>query len=411
MTEAQLDRYAKLILWCLDGVNGQAVRIRSEVAHHDFMLRIADEAYRQGARLVDLDFIDPLLARSRVRHAPEGSLGLFPDYTTSQQREYARADWSNISIAGSEYPDALDDLDESRVGIYSRANRMLRRPVLDAMIRSLKPWIVALMPTAAISAKAFPQDSPRVALDKYEKAMVNVLCLDEPEPSRIWERRFAEITDRSDRYNELQIDELHVRGPGTDLELGLLPGSRWSVARERTPGGRQVIVNIPSFEVYASPDFRRTNGKVAVTRPFESTSAPGQLINGAWFEFRDGGVVDFGADSGVSTLRNVIEMDEQARFLGEIALVDQSSPVAAAGVNFHEVLFDENAASHIALGAGFPSTVEGCAGLPDAELLAAGVNVSMVHDDMMIGSAAIDVDARTRGGRRVAIMRQGEFVY
>ena len=411
MTDLQLERYSDLLLWCLGEVEGQAVRIRTEVVHRDFALRVAEQAYRRGARLVDLDYAEPLLVRARIRHARDEHVALLPEYKREQQIEYARSDWSNISIEGSSEPDSLEDFNGERIGRFYRAQREVRRPLLNAMKRSLKPWVNALMPTQAIAAKALPQLTPAEAFLRYEQAFIEVLSLDSPNPIEVWRTRFAESSNRAKRYNALGIDSLRFTGLGTDITIGLLEGSRWSVAMDTLPDGRSVVVNIPSFEIYTTPDFRRTNGTVSITMPFESTSAPGQTITGAWFTFRDGAVVDFGAESGGEVLLEVLKIDRQARFLGEVALVDRNSPVARSNLNFHEVLFDENAASHIALGAGFPPLVAGCEDLNDSQLLAAGVNASMVHDDMMIGSSGVDVTAVTLDGRTLELMRQGEFVY
>ncbi|HUX22136.1 MAG TPA: aminopeptidase [Spirochaetia bacterium] len=411
MTDAETGKYVELLLWCLGGVNGQNVRIRAEVVHRDFVVRLAEAAYKEGARTVDLDFAEPLLLRARLKHARSEYLGVLPEYRRAQQIEYARADWSNITIVGSNEPDSLDGIDSSRMAAFYRSHREVHRPLLEAMTHSRKPWVMALLPTPAIAAKALPDVDPRSAFERYEQAFVEVLSLDSPDPISVWRERIAETAARSERYNQLGIVRLRFTGLGTDLSVGLLEGSRWSIAQDLIPDGRMVVVNIPSFEIYTTPDFRRTNGTVTATRPFESTSVSGQTISGAWFEFRDGAVVDFGAESGGEVLKEVLNIDRQARFLGEVALVDLSSPVARTNLNFHEVLFDENAASHIALGAGFPPLVRGCEDLPDPQLLEVGVNASLVHDDIMIGSAEVDVVATTRQGREVELMRQGEFVY
>jgi aminopeptidase len=174
--------------------------------------------------------------------------------------------------------------------------------------------------------------------------------------------------------------------------------------------GRTVYVNIPSLEIFTSPDLRRTSGRVAATRPYLSSSSPGTLIHGAWFEFEDGAVVRFGATEGDDVLATVLEMDNQARYLGEIALVDSKSAVAQAGMTFFNTLYDENAAIHMALGRGFPRFLDGTDRMTPDQLVAAGINHSLVHDDVMIGSPEVNIDGTTRSGKLVELMRSGSFV-
>jgi aminopeptidase len=180
-------------------------------------------------------------------------------------------------------------------------------------------------------------------------------------------------------------------------------------AEETLPCGKTVRVNMPSCEVFTTPDARRTTGRVQTTRPFQSTSAPGQTVRGAWFEFVDGAVVDFGADAGKEILQRVLEMDGRARYLGEVALVDAGSPVAREGITFGHMLYDENAACHIALGSGFPRLIPGAEKLSTDDQIEKGINYSVVHDDMMIGGDQVDVTGITADGTRIPIISQGRF--
>ncbi|MFW5744252.1 MAG: aminopeptidase [Spirochaetota bacterium] len=409
MTEAQLSRYADLMLWCVGGVGDQNLVVRLEPEGRDLAVALAETAYRDGARLVDLAYSDPLEVRARLAHGSDEAVEALPDYYRARYDEIARPEWTAIRIKGSAHPDALAGNDAARIGAYSRAHRATMERLAAETAAFRKAWVGVLFPTAAVATKAFPELDEAAALEAYEAALVRVLHLDD-DPVSFWSDHFASLARRRDRYNALALDRLRFTGPGTDLEIGLHPGGRWQTAEETLVDGRTVRVNMPSCEIFTTPDLRRTSGRVASTRPFVSTSAPGRTIEGAWLEFRDGAVVDHGAAEGGDLLGRVLDMDAQARYLGEVALVDASSPVAAESMVFHDVLYDENAACHIALGYGFPGLVSGTDGLEGAALVERGVNHSLVHDDLMIGGGEVDVTGVTADGREVPIMRSGLFV-
>jgi len=410
MTQNQLDRYAELLIWCVGGADSRKVLVKAEPVHREFAVQVARKAYQQGASLVTIDYAEPLLVRARVELADETSLTLHPDFESARAEECASQEWSLVRIAGSEEPDYLHGLDPDRIGTYSRSARKVLMPLADAAARFRKHWVGGLFPTTALARRAFPDLDEGDALSRYGSEIVRILGLDREDPIELWQNRFSELSSRRDAYDKLALDSLRLTGPGTDLEIGLLAGGRWATAEAVMPDGRTVYVNIPSLEIFTSPDLRRTSGRVAATRPYLSTSSPGALIAGAWFEFEEGAVVNFGADEGEEVLAAVLEMDDQAKYLGEIALVDSQSAVARAGLTFFNTLYDENAAIHMALGRGFPRFIDGADDMTVAQLVAAGVNQSLVHDDVMIGSEEVDVDGLTQSGDVIPLMRSGRFV-
>jgi aminopeptidase len=410
MTQTQLDRYAELLIWCIGGADNRRIIVRAEPVHRDFAVQVARTAYQKGADIVVIDYIEPLLVRARVEFADESRLGLHPEFHAVRAAEYAGQEWSLIRIAGSEEPDYLQGLDTSRIATYARAAREVEMPLSETVTRFQKHLVGALYPTRALARRAYPDLDESAALALYDAQVVRVLGLDSGDPVDTWRSSFGALSARRDAYNELALDSLHLTGPGTDLEIGLLPGCRWGTAEAVMADGRTVYVNIPSLEIFTSPDLRRTSGRVAATRPYLSTSSPGTLIRGAWFEFENGTVVASGAAEGGEALASVLDMDQQARYLGEIALVDSQSAVAQAGMTFFNTLYDENAAIHMALGRGFPRFLDGTDGMSPEQLVAAGVNHSLVHDDVMIGSDAVDVDGRTKSGELIPLMRSGSFV-
>jgi len=409
MNQSQIENYADLILWCVDGVEEQSVHISCEAVHSELARKVAGRAYKAGAKLVVVEYEDPGVVAERIANASDSALTAFPDYDTAKVAELARDGWTRIRIAGQEDPEVLAPLDSGRIGTYMGAYRRLVDPIRRRVSLFEMPWVGVLMPTPALANRAFPDLSPADALAHYEQSIVTILHLDEG-PVAFWTEEFSRLIERQNRLNALGLDRLRFSGPGTELEVGLHPDGHFMAAEETLPCGKTVRVNMPSCEVFATPDAARTNGRVTTTRPFQSTSAPGQTVRGAWFEFADGEVVDFGADSGREILERVLEMDARARYLGEVALVDVGSPVAQQGITFGHMLYDENAACHIALGSGFPRLIRGAEKLSTKELIERGINYSVVHDDMMIGSEQVDVTGITREGSEIVVIRQGRFV-
>jgi aminopeptidase len=232
--------------------------------------------------------------------------------------------------------------------------------------------------------------------------------LDDPDPVAAWQQHAARLKGRAAALNERAFAEIRFRGPGTDLTVGLLPRSRWMCATFVTENGIEHIPNLPTEEVFTSPDWRRTEGTVRATYPLV---VPGlaALVTGLEARFEGGKLVEVSAEEGADIIRGQLETDEQAPFLGEIALVDGSSRVKRTGLVFKDTLFDENATCHIAYGNGLPMAVEGADGSSQDELLELGVNVSGTHTDFMVGGAEVEVDGITADGKTVPIIRDDVF--
>lgn len=410
MTSEHLKKYAELLIWAIGGIDGRRLYVKAEPVHRPLVVEISRASYQGGAALVVVDYDEPLLTRARVEYAADEDLGLHAGFEKQIADEVAGDEWSLIRLRGSDEPDYLEGLSADRIGFFSRSAREITRLISETVSRFTKHWVGAVYPTHALAQKACPNLERDEALRRYESEVVRVLGLDREDPVTFWQSTIADLRARRDRFTRLGLDSLHLTGPGTDLEIGLNRGTRWATAEATMPDGRTVFVNMPSLEVFTTPDLRRTSGRVAATRPYLSTSSPGTLIRGAWFRFEAGAVIESGADEGAEVLAKVLEMDEQAKYLGEVALVDSRSPVAQAGFTFFNTLYDENAATHIALGRGFPRFVEGAEDLSNEELIRMGVNHSLVHDDVMIGSEELDIDGVTTGGETVPLMRAGRFV-
>lgn len=396
MREDQLRAYARLLLQT--GVNlqrGQRLAVTFSPDHRAFVRVLWDEAYRLGASYVHPRPVYDDLARIRVDRSEPDGLDEVPAWQTEQDRVIVDQDWATLALVGSDDPHAFDGADPARLGRLEQAAALKNAAYRQAMMRFRFRWSVAAFPTPCWARQVL---GPSAGADDLWNLLVPIYALDQPDPVAFWNQKLRRLQDRAESLNRLALDALHFEGPGTDLRVGLLPGSRWIAGGETSPSGHFYAPNLPTEEAFTTPDWRRTEGRVAVTRGVEVS---GVEVEGARFTFREGRVVDFEASRGREVLGQFLTQDGQANAVGEIALVDASSAVAASGQTFHSILFDENAACHLALGAGYPSAVR-----EESD----GVNVSQVHTDFMIGSPEVSVTGLGRDGRRVPLLVNGRFV-
>lgn len=400
--------YARLLLHV--GVSlqpGQNLWVTSQPAHWPFLVLLAEQAYDLGARYVEVDAPHPRLTRARADRASEDDLSYVPPYRERFYDEMMRGHWARINIAGSEYPDLFADVDSSRFAKLQTASQQVAKPLMEACGAGKVPWCVAALPTPRWAAKVLAcEPSPEAELELW-RIMISVLRLDLPDPVLAW-RRLAETYRRRARVlTDYRFSRLRFEAPGTDLTVHCLKDGIWTGGALESPDGRAFIPNLPTEEVFTAPDYRQTSGRATVTRPVEVLGKP---VVGAWFDFVEGRVETFGADQGRAQLEAYFGMDEQARYLGEVALVDCDSPIYQSGKLFHNILYDENAACHIALGSGYPTALPGGPSMSQAALRAAGVNQSLVHTDFMIGSESMRVTGLAGDGEETPILVDGRFV-
>jgi aminopeptidase len=286
----------------------------------------------------------------------------------------------------------------------------VNRNFKEAQMGGILPWTLTFIPTPNVARRAFPDLTETEALDRYWKYLVDIMGLERENPALFWEEALAELTDRSRVLNEMKVASLHFEGPGTDLTVGVPEKSIWFGGPETSVRGTRFMSNIPSFEVFTSPDFRMTEGRVALTKPFVMHQNLGAVPRGAWFEFKKGRVVDYDAEEGKESIDNLFKIDDRSRYIGEVALVDAKTPIARSGITFYNGLYDENAACHVALGQAFAMAYEGGSAMNEGERLAAGMNTAKIHEDMMIGSEKVDVAATLRDGGTIQIIKDGIFM-
>jgi aminopeptidase len=369
------------------------------LAHAPLARAVAQAAYRAGARFVDVRWIDQHIRRAMIEHADEEVLEWSPPWVLERLRFFGEELGAQISIAGDPEPELLADLDPERVG---KARPLEAMRTYLALVNSQRlNWTIVPYPTEGWAATVFGEPD----VDRLWDAVELALRLDEDDPVAAWNERLDELERRAEDLNDRGFDAVRLRGPGTDLTVGLLPEARWACARFTTAGGRTHIPNLPTEEVFTTPDFRRTQGVVRSTKPL---SLFGTLVRDLEIRFEDGRAVDVHAASGGDVLRTQMRSDEGAARLGELALVDGSSRVGKTGITFFETLFDENATCHIAYGNHVAPRVLDEVPEPE-EGTARGINYSTIHVDFMVGGPDVDVDGVTRNGDEVPILRRDEW--
>ncbi|HLM30795.1 MAG TPA: aminopeptidase [Solirubrobacterales bacterium] len=395
-----LSRYADLALRV--GVNleaGQELHVVGEVAHAPMMREIARRAYELGARYVDVSYSDQRVRREMIRNAPEEALTWTPPYELARIEHVAEVKGATVRVAGDPEPDLFADLDPARVG---------RARPLDAAERwrdlvgeRRVAWCIIAQPNEGWARSAFGEPD----VDRLWQEVARATRLDEADPVESWWERVSVLGERARKLNSSGFDAIRFRGPGTDLEVGLLADARWESADFQTAWGRRHVPNLPTEEVFTTPDYRRTDGVFTATRPL-LLPHEGVLVRDLRMRFEGGKAVEVEASSGADVVRSQLSLDEQAPFLGEVALVDSSSAVGRTGTTFMNTLFDENATCHVAYGAGFAFSLPGAEEMSSDERLAAGINVSRVHTDVMLGGPNVEVLGVTAAGEVVPIIQE-----
>jgi len=395
--DERLERYARLAVEVGANVGaGQVLTVSALPEHAPLVRAIARIAYANGARFVDVDYADQHVRRARIEHAPEDSLGWTPPWWLTKIDYFAEQHAALIQIVGDPEPELLADLDGTRVG-KTRAKEFAER-YLKAANQRLINWAILAYPNEGWARTVFGEPDVQRLWD----AVASATRLDEPDPVEAWRAHIDKLVERAAILNERAFDHLRFRGPGTDLTVGLIRGARWCTALEETVDGRRHVVNMPTEEVFTSPDRRRTEGTVRSTKPL---ALAGNIVRDLELRFDGGRAVEAKATSGAELIREQLRQDENAALLGEVALVDGDSRVGRSGLVFLNTLFDENASCHIAYGAGILDAIPDGAAKSETELAELGFNDSTIHTDFMIGGPEVEVDGVAADGTAVPILR------
>ena len=407
MKKTILRKYARLAV--RKGVNlkkGQGCAIYAQVEQHEFAEMVAEEAYRAGAKWVQVFWQDQAVRKLDLRHQTVTQLSRVEEWEKAQQQMFVDQLPARIHIS-SEDPDGLKGVSVPKMQKAQAARSTVLRPYRKA-IDNKHQWTIIAVPSKKWAKKVFPGVRASVAEEKlWEAILQTVRVTPDNDPEAAWDQHNATLQEKSGKLNALDLDYLHYTAPnGTDFKCWLIPGAKWEGGGATILDGTFYNPNMPTEEVFTSPLKGKCEGTLVSTMPL---SYQGNLIDQFSITFENGRAVSCKAQQGQELLEKMLHMDEGASMLGELALVPHDSPVSNTGILFYNTLFDENAACHVALGFGFPECVEGFESMTDQELQEKGVNDSIIHVDFMIGSKDLDITGYTRDGKAVQIFKNGNW--
>lgn len=406
------EMYHKLArLFVRRGMNvqkGQPVTIKIDVAQHEFADMLIEEAYKAGARYVDVDWRDTKLTECRSLYEKDDTLYDVPDWMIAQIKKKQEDGYCLLNVI-SISPDALKNADMDRLTQMNIAVSKKTRDLSVYTANNIGQWCVAGIPSKEWAKSVFPDLSEEEAFEKLEEAIFMVSRVDEnSDPIENWEKHDAELVEHAKKMTDYAFDSLHFTSElGTDITVGLVKDHIWAGGNGYTQSGILFDPNIPTEEIFCMPDNTRINGIVYASKPLLFA---GQKIENFYLKFKDGKVVDFDAKNGKDTLEKLLATDEGSLSLGEVALVPYDSPVSKAGILFCDTLYDENAACHLALGACYPENLKGGLDMSEEDLKKHHGNVSAIHEDFMFGTKELNVDGIREDGTEVPVFRHGNFV-
>ena len=407
MKKSVLRSYARLI--ARSGVNiqpGQEVFILAELDQPEFVQMLVEECYKCKAKKVVVDWNYQPLEKLHYRYRTLTTLGKLDNYEEARWQHYVDTIPCRIYLL-SEDPDGLKGINQEKMAKAQQKRYPIIKPYRDA-IENKYQWCIAAVPGKAWAKKLFPELRASAAVEKLWENILACSRVDE-DPIAAWEAHNRDLHDRCAYLNSLHIEKLHYTSAnGTDFTVGMIPEGRFCGGSEKSLQGIVFNPNIPSEECFISPKRGEAEGIVYATKPL---SYQGQLIDKFWIKFHEGKAVEWHADVNNELLTKLITMDEGSAYLGECALVPYDSPIRKSGILFYNTLFDENAACHLALGMGFADTIENFHEKTLAECRALGVNDSMIHEDFMIGSRDMNIDAVCADGKTVPIFRSGNWAF
>ncbi len=402
----KIDKLAQLAVYTGLGLRpGQDLILTAPVEALPLVKRIAVHAYKAGAGLITPLFSDGELTLARYKYANNASFDKAPDWLYNGIGQAFDNNAARMAIVGDD-PMLLANQDSDKIGRANKANSIAYKPARERITRFNINWNIIAWPGVAWAKRMFPELSGIEAQSKLAEAIFDASRVNTTDPVEEWKKHNEVLRKKCKWLNELDFASLHFNGPGTDLVVGLADGHEWMGGASIAQNGITCNPNIPSEEVFTTPHALNVNGSVCSTKPL---SHQGALIDKIQVRFENGKITNAKASKGEEVLLKILDSDEGARRLGEVALVPNSSPISQSGLLFYNTLFDENAACHIALGQCYSKCFKGEENLSEKEILKRGGNSSMIHIDWMIGSRHIDIDGINSDGSRVAVFRKGEW--
>jgi len=403
-----LQKYADVVVRV--GLNlraGQRLIIFAGIFDYPLVRLVTASAYRAGARYVDVIWDDEETTHVHLNNAPKEALTEIPNWMPNAALEFLENGDAYLGIASAN-PDVFSDVDPERVSMYRTANLKKLEKVYDIVMRDAINWSIVSSPTREWASKIFPDMAKEQAVERLWEAIFQTCRIDQPDPIAAWTKHITDLKKRSEHMNAKRYTALHYKAPGTDLTIGLPERHSWLAAQMKAENGVEFTANMPTEEIFTMPHKDRVNGTVSASRPFV---VAGSIVEDFVLTFENGKITHITAEKGEDTLRKLIETDEGSTRIGEVALVPNSSPVSQRGHLFYNTLFDENAASHIAIGRAYRFTMNGGNEMTEEEFQANGGNFSLTHNDFMIGSDKMDIDGICDDGTLEPVMRSGEWAF
>ncbi|MFD1019971.1 aminopeptidase [Thalassobacillus hwangdonensis] len=405
--QQMLEKYAELAL--KTGVNlqkDQMLMINSTIEGADFTRIVVQKAYEMGAKKVHINWSDDAITRLKYEHETKEVLSDVEDWKVAMYDYFAEGGAAVLSVRSTD-PDLLQGIDGEKIAAANKAGSMAMKNFRAYTMNDRIQWSIVSIPITAWAQKIFPDASEEEAISNLWEQIFKIVRVDKEDPIAAWEEHNSVLYQAKEFLNKKKYNKLIFTAPGTELEVDLPEGHIWKGgASETVEGGVAFNPNMPTEEVFTAPHKYGVNGTVSSTKPL---NYGGNLIDNFSLTFKEGKVVDFKAEQGEETLKHLLDTDEGARRLGELALVPHESPISQSGLIFYNTLFDENASCHLALGKAYPNNLEGGSDMNEEQLDQHGVNDSLTHVDFMMGSGELDIDGVLGDGSKEAVMRNGSW--
>jgi len=408
MIQKNMEKYAELLV--KNGVNiqkNQTLMVNAPIEAADFVRMVAEKAYLNGAKHVHVDYRDDKLSLVKFMNAPFEAFSEALQWKADGFAKMAEEGAAVLSITGAD-PDIFKSVDPKRIAEANKSNSKALEKFRRYMMNSDIAWCVAAVPNDAWAKKVFPELNEEQAMEKLWENIFKATRADLEDPVKAWEEHTSHLTERVNYLNDKQFKHLHFKSEKTDLKVELPQNHIWAGGGEDTTKGVYFIANMPTEEVFTLPLKTGVNGHVSSTLPLNYA---GNLIDDFVLHFKDGKIVDYTAEKGYDTLKELIETDEGSHYLGEVALVPYDSPVSNTGIIFFNTLFDENASCHLALGSAYPKNLKGGEKLSKEELNEKGANTSLTHVDFMVGSPEMNIFAVTHEGEEIQLFKDGNWAF
>lgn len=406
--QEKLQKYAELAVKVGANVQpGQNLIVVATVDSVELVRLIVKQAYEAGARFVKVNWSDDSVTRLRYEHAADESFLDDPKWYAGEMLEYVEGGAAVLHVISSD-PDLLTGIDPQRITNHQKTYGKAMSKYRELQMSDKFSWSIVAVPSKTWAAKVFPDLPEAEQVNALWEAIFRTVRIDQPDPIGAWRDHIANLNKKSEYLNSKKYKKLHYLAPGTDLTIELPEGHIWVAAESINAQGNTFLANLPTEEVFTAPLKTGVNGTVSSTKPL---SYNGNIIDKFKLTFENGRIIDFSAEVGESTLKQLVELDEGSHYLGEVALVPHGSPISQSGILFYNTLFDENASNHLAIGNAYAFNLEGGKSMTREELNKHGLNASFAHEDFMVGSAEMDIFGVTGDGKEEQIFKKGNWAF